>query len=118
VKVYLDENLSPRVAELLRARGIDAVSAHEAGNAQLDDPSQLRYAAAEGRVIVTANIVDFVELAAEAIAGNTDHAGIVLVPSTFRTDEFSAVAQAVEQIVQQYPGGLTGAVVYVRRAES
>jgi hypothetical protein len=29
VTFYLDENLSPRIAEMLRGRGLDVVSAHE-----------------------------------------------------------------------------------------
>jgi hypothetical protein len=29
VNFYLDEDISPKVAEILRKRGIDAVSAHE-----------------------------------------------------------------------------------------
>jgi len=51
VKLYLDENLSPRIAELLRARGLDAVIAHEAGNTELADHAQLRYATSRGRAI-------------------------------------------------------------------
>ena len=113
---YLDENLSPRVAEILRARGLDVVSAHEVGNTQLDDWSQLRYAAGERRVIVTADLVDFVNLAEQSIAGNLDHAGIVLVPPTMRTDEFAAIADAVEQVSREHTGGLAGTVIYLKRA--
>ena len=46
MKLYLDENLSPRIAEISRARGLDAVSAHEVGNTQLPDVAQLRHATA------------------------------------------------------------------------
>jgi len=116
VTFYLDENLSPRVAEILRARGVDVISAHEVGNTQLDDRSQLRYATNERRAIVTCDIADFTELAGEFIAANIEHAGIVLVTSTFGTDEFAAIADAVEQVAHEYPGGLAGAVVYLRRA--
>ncbi len=74
---YLDENLSPRIAEMLRDRGLDVVSAHEvAGNTQLDDRSQLLYAAGSGRAIVTCDIEDFAELIQEFIATNREHAGL------------------------------------------
>jgi hypothetical protein len=115
VKLYLDENLSPRVAGHLRNRGLDVVSAYEAGNTALDDRAQLQYAAREGRAIVTCNVVDSVQLAVDAVARNTEHAGIILVPSRFRTDEFEAIVDGIERVVHQYPGGLPGAVVYLSR---
>ena len=113
---YLDENLSPRIAEILRARGLDVVSAHEVGNTRLDDRSQLRYAAGGRRAIVTCDIRDFTELTGEFIAANLEHAGIVLVPPTFRTDDFATIADAVEHIARGHPGGLGGAVVYLQRS--
>jgi hypothetical protein len=116
VTLYLDENLSPRIAEMLRARGLDAVSAHEvSGNIQLDDRSQLLYAAGSRRAIVTCDIEDFAELTGEFIATNREHAGIVFVPPSFRSDEFAAIADAVEQVARAYPGGLGGAVVFLKR---
>jgi glycosyltransferase involved in cell wall biosynthesis len=117
VTFYLDENLSPRIAEMLRARGLDALSAHEVpGNIQLDDRSQLLYAAGAHRAIVTCDIEDFAELTGEFIATNREHAGIVLVPPSFRTDDFAAIADAVEQMARDYPGGLVGAIVFLRRS--
>lgn len=53
------------------------VSAYEVGSTILDDQAQLQYAAREGRAIVTCNVVDFVELAADAVARNAEHAGII-----------------------------------------
>ena len=116
MKLYLDENLSPRIAELLRARGLDATSAHEAGNTQLTDAAQLRYAADQARAIVTCDAADFVALATEMIAANVDHAGIVLVSSRFRTDDFSRIAEAIEQAARRYPGDIPGTVLYLARA--
>jgi hypothetical protein len=117
VTFYLDENLSPRIAEMLRARGLDAVSAHEVpGNNQLDDRSQLLYAARARRAIVTCDIADFAELTGEFIATNREHAGIVLVPPSFRTDDFAAIADAVEQVARDYPGGVAGVVVFLKRS--
>jgi len=115
VRLYLDENLSPRIAQLLRARGLDVVSAHEAGNTQLADVAQLRYATGQGRAIVTCDVVDFVALATETIAANADHAGIVLVSPAFRTDDFTALADAIEQAARRYPAGLPGIVLYLTR---
>ena len=115
MKLYLDENLSPRIAELLRARGLDATSAHEAGNTQLADAAQLRYATADQRAIVTCDVADFVALATELIAANAVHAGIVLVSSRFRTDDFTGIADAIAQAARRYPDGVPGAVLYLTR---
>lgn len=115
MRVYLDENLSSDIARLLRARGVDAVSAHEAGKRQLTDPAQLEFATAQDRVIVTADVVDFVVLSRQAIAANSQHPGIIVVPASFRGDEFQAIADGINAIVRQYPDGLRGTVVYLRR---
>jgi uncharacterized protein DUF5615 len=109
VTFYLDEKL--------RSRGLDVVSAHEIpGNTQLDDRSQLLYAADASRAIVTCDVADFAELTGEFIAANREHAGIVFGPPSFRTDEFAAIADAVEQVARGYPGGLAGAVVFLKRS--
>jgi hypothetical protein len=99
------------------SRGLDVVSAHEVpGNTRLDDRSQLLYAAGAGRVIVTCDIQDFVELTSDFIADNREHAGIVLVPPSFRTDEFAAIADALDEVARVSPGGLAGVVVFLKRA--
>jgi regulator of RNase E activity RraB len=88
---------------------------NEAGNAQLTDAAQLRHATDQGRAIVTCDVTDFVALATEMIAANVDHAGIVLVSSRFRTDDFHGIAAAIEQANGRYPEGLPGAVLYLSR---
>jgi hypothetical protein len=40
----------------------------------------------------------------------------VLVPPSFRTDDFAAIVAAVEQVARDYPGGLAGAVVFLKRS--
>ena len=115
MKVYLDEDLSPVIAELLRRKKLDAISAHEAGTVQLDDRAQAAYATREERAIVTANVIDFIELAHEAVATNTEHAGMILVPSSFRRDEFQEIADAIFEALRPYRTGLRGLVIYIRR---
>lgn len=115
MKVYLDEDLSPVIARILRQKGVDGASAHEVGNVQLDDRAQLAYATREGRAIVTANVVDFLALAHVAVATNTEHAGIILVPSSFHGDEFQSIAGGIGEALKQYPHGLGGMVVDIQR---
>ena len=82
---------------------------------QLRDRAQLEHATRDGRAVVTANVVDFIQLAHEAIVTNTAHGGIVLVPSSFRGDEFQAIADAIFEALKPYPAGLEGLVLYVKR---
>lgn len=118
MRVYLDENLSPRVAQILRAHGIAAISAYEVGNVGLDDGAQLRYATAAGRAIVTGNVEDFVALDRAAIAANAAHAGILLISRTFRLNEFGALADAIVRVAKLYPAGMSHTVVYLSRASA
>lgn len=72
ISLYLDENLSPKIANQLKLRGIDAVSVRELGTLGDSDDTHLERAARLGRVLVTSD-VDFLRLAAEGI----EHLGIV-----------------------------------------
>jgi hypothetical protein len=118
VRLYLDENLSHRVAEILRGRGIDATSAREIGNVGVDDRTQLRHATREGRAIVTADVADFVALAYEAIATNTSHPGIILVPPGFPLSAFAALADAIDEVARRYAAGAGGMVLFLDRRAS
>lgn len=77
VKLYLDHDISYRIAEQLRARGHDAIGAWEVGNAELPDWAQLEYATGQGRVLVTCNVQDFVPLYLEWWNAGRHHSGIV-----------------------------------------
>ncbi len=110
--------MSPSISLLLRQHGVDATSAHEVGNSQLGDRAQLEYATRAARAVVTRNVVDFLELARDAVASNTRHTGIILVPSSFRGDEYQAIADAIVEELRPYPTGLDGVVLYVKRRQS
>ena len=106
MKFYLDEDVSPKIAERLRKRGIDAVSAIEAGNLQLSDREQLACAAREGRCLVTRNVRHFIVLAQEAIRRHEPHAGIILCPPSMRGFEVKSIADALTRVAKRFPGGL------------
>ena len=62
VRLYLDEDVRPLLAEILRDRGHDAISAVHTRRLGLTDEEQLSLAIAERRALVTHNIRDFVQL--------------------------------------------------------
>ena len=106
MKFYLDEDVSPKIAERLRKKGIDAVSAIEAGNLQLSDREQLACAARDGRSLVTRNVRHFIVLAQEAIRRQEAHAGIILVPPSMRGFEVKSIADALTRVAKRFPEGL------------
>jgi hypothetical protein len=115
LKLYLDEDLSPRVVARLPERGLDATGAHEVGQAGRSDLEQLRYAAREGRCLITRDVTDFLELIRFLINRQESHAGIILVPASFRGDEFALLADAIARSVATFPQGLADLVLFLKR---
>lgn len=79
IKTYLDENISFVVAEILRQRGFEVITAQEAGNKGSSDEKQLEFALNRGMSILTHDRVDFEELAKGYFAHNKTHSGIIIV---------------------------------------
>jgi predicted nuclease of predicted toxin-antitoxin system len=115
VKLYLDEDLSPRILLLLRERGLDATGAHEAGQVGRSDLEQLRHATREGRCLVTRNVADFLEFVRELINRQEPHGGIILIPASFRGDEFAILAEALARCVAAHSKGLADQVRFLTR---
>lgn len=78
ILLFLDEDVDPLLAGTLRLRGIDAVSVHHLGLRGAPDHELLERATAEGRVLMTHNITDFVGLATRWAQAGRVHAGIVV----------------------------------------
>jgi predicted nuclease of predicted toxin-antitoxin system len=106
VKVYLDEDLSPVIAQILRGRGVDAVSAHEAGMIGASDHEPLDHAAGEHRALVTRNAREFRILADRRVHAQQPHVGIVVCSPSVRGSEVAKIATALEALVGQRPEGL------------
>ena len=62
IRFHFDEHMDPDIAAALRRHGIDATTTIEAGLRTASDDSQLEYARAQRRVIVTDD-ADFLRLA-------------------------------------------------------
>jgi predicted nuclease of predicted toxin-antitoxin system len=80
VKLVLDEHLSPEIARQLQGRGHDVVTARELVTGRDREDAVLLAAATQaGRAVVTADVVDFIELHRAAVTSGRAHAGILLI---------------------------------------
>jgi len=62
LKLYLNENLSRKIAKALREYGYDVISSDEAEMNQTDDETQFGFAVEQKRTIAANNFRDFIEL--------------------------------------------------------
>lgn len=115
MKLLLDEHVSPRVSDALRANGhdVEAVSEISLVRGRSDD-DVLSYAAREKRAVVTHNFADFLAIAADWEAAERDHWGLVLVPTRFQRRGVGAYLAACEAVLAAYPeaDGLRGRVIW------
>jgi len=106
MKFYLDEDLSPKIAEILRSVGIDALSAHEAGMCEASDRKQLEFAATEKRCLVTRNRDDFIRLTVRFFNDHRPHCGVLIIPYTLPGDQFSRIANLIKKFSSHHQKGL------------
>jgi predicted nuclease of predicted toxin-antitoxin system len=121
VKAFLDEQLSPRIAVLLRSRGYDVQAVVERSDlAGRSDRVILEAAVAEDRAVITNNVKDFRPLAAERLARGESHAGLILLPSTrTRTrDAVEMLADAIDHVLREHPDGLLATERWIPPAPS
>jgi uncharacterized protein with PIN domain len=78
IKLYIDEDMTDRLAVTLRSRGYDVISAHEVVMRGKTDREQLAYASENHRVILTQNIKHFIDLQREYFRKELQHDGIVV----------------------------------------
>ena len=105
MKFYLDEDLSPKIAEILRKRGMDALSCHEAGMKGASDLEQLEFAAKKKRCLVTRNRNDFIRLTLQFFNEKRTHLGVLIVPHSIPGDQFSRIAQKLQLVFAGHPRG-------------
>lgn len=75
IRIYTNESVNVAIAEGLRRRGVNAISAKDVGNLGLTDEDQLKYALKEKLVIFTHDD-DFLSL---VIKSKLEHCGMIYV---------------------------------------
>ena len=108
---YANENFPIGVVEYLREMGHDVLTSHEAGNAnqRIPDEDVLAYAAKAGRILLTINRRDFIELHEKA----TNHSGIIVCTQNI---DLRAQSEQIDTVVQE-AGNLTGKLVRINRKQ-
>ena len=75
--LYLDEDVNVLIADLLRARGFDAITARDAEKLHATDAEQFAYAVSQARTLVTHNRTDFEELVQTYFDSGQVHYGVI-----------------------------------------
>ena len=98
-RFLLDEDLSPRVAEVARGLGVDVESVHELDRRGLSDREQLRLAGAEGRIFVTRNRDDYIALTVQFYGTGAPHSGVLIVPRGLTNNRPERIAHPLKRWV-------------------
>lgn len=113
MRFALDHHCSPRIAENLRDRGIETVTAFERDWHILSDEELLIRCARESCVLVTNNIADFMVVIRDWAVQQRTHAGVVFTSDTAFPRTRSGTGRfvtALASVAKQYPLGLVDRV--------
>jgi len=95
LKLLLDEMYSARLAEALRAAGVDVRTVVELGFGGSSDPEIFAAAIADGRALLTENVADLARISAEHVSAGQHHFGVLIALSS----RFSRRAAGIEPLV-------------------
>lgn len=116
MKLLLDEMYPARLADALRAEGIEATTVAAIGLAGSADPDVFAAAVARGYAILTENVGDFTRIAADhSTAGEHHHGLLIALSSRFSRQPAgsAALVAAANEAAQQ---SLDDRVVYLKQA--
>ena len=79
IRLYFDEDsMRHALVEALRIRGVDVLTALDAGTIEETDEQQLEYAVAQNRSTYSFNVGDFCRIHTQWLREGNSHAGIIL----------------------------------------
>lgn len=112
-RLYLDEDVLPELARVLRSAGLDVVSSHEQGNLGLSDEEQLARATADGRALLTFNYRHFIALARDWWIAERSHAGVIVSYRQYRRRELRDLRRASVRLLETVDAEDLANAVYV-----
>lgn len=106
---YTNENFPIRVTQYLREMGHDVLTSHEAGkaNQRIPDEEVLAFAAEAGRILLTLNRRDFIDLHNKS----AQHAGIIVCT---QSPDLLQQAEQIHKAVTE-TGNIKGILMRVNR---
>ena len=105
IKLYADEHVSKRVVGVLRNKGVDIISAEEAGNRGKSDTDQLKFAFSTSRCMLT---MDSDYLGLKNLVGNC---GIFFIGKRKSSDKIISKMLSLLEVLSEED--VKGEVVYV-----
>ena len=105
-RYLLDEHIIPRVATTAAAEGVDVSAVAASSLAGSDDLTVLRAAIAEGRILVTYDVGDFVVLLGVMAREGTSVPGVVFVDrASISTSDVGGLATALVALDRMLAAG-------------
>ena len=95
--LYLNENINPKLVELLAPFNINAVHTYDVGNGGTNDEFQLEYASKKGYVVVTNNRRYFRKLHNDWTNSGKKHTGIIVL----KPSEPEHIADRIHRFFEQ-----------------
>jgi hypothetical protein len=105
MRLFLDAHISGRrIAHAPRAQGHDVRAAdEELALDEIGDEELLALAAADDRILVTANTRDFLPLVTAWAEASREHAGVIVVAHSIRQHPFGAIIAGVGAALAALP---------------
>jgi hypothetical protein len=117
VKLLLDEMYPAALAESLRAASIDETTVADLGKAGSSDSELFAFAIAEGRVMLTENVVDFARIAAERSTAGEHHHGLLIALSSRFSRRPAGLRPLITAIQTVASECLDDRIVYLERPD-
>lgn len=108
MRLLLDEDYSAEIANGLQDAAHDVVTVEEVGLRAIADDDLLRFAAREGRALLTNNVRDFAPLARRFAAAGESHSGIVFTSDASMRRGKGTIGRYIEalsELMRALPAG-------------